>query len=70
MSGALRPHSNGWDENRKFKVLLKEGKLFFYRKKKKKKTEKQKQNGIFNQILRNEVTLELVCSTLFPCLQA
>ena len=67
MSGALRPHSNGWDENRKFKVLLKEGKLFFYRKKKKKK---QKQNGIFNRILRNEVTLELVCSTLFPCLQA
>ena len=37
MSGALRPHSNGWDENRKFKVLLKEGKLFFYRKKKRKK---------------------------------
>ena len=42
MSGALRPHSNGWDENRKFKVLLKEGKLFFYRKKKKKQKNKNK----------------------------
>ena len=41
MSGALRPHSNGWDENRKFKVLLKEGKLFFYRKKKTKKKKKK-----------------------------
>ena len=37
MNGALRPHLNGWDENRKFKVLSKEGKLFFYRKKKRKK---------------------------------
>ena len=36
MSGALRPHSNGRDENRKFKVLSKEEKLFFYRKKKNK----------------------------------
>ena len=42
MNGALRPHLNGWDENRKFKVLLKEGKLFFYRKKKKKKNRKTK----------------------------
>ena len=51
MSGALRPHSNGRDENRKFKVLSKEEKLFFYRKKKKEKKkqkQKQKQNGIFN----------------------
>ena len=36
MNGALRPHLNGWDENRKFKVLSKEEKLFFYRKKKNK----------------------------------
>ena len=36
MRGALMPHSNGWDENRKFKVLSKEEKLFFYRKKKNK----------------------------------
>ena len=42
MSGALRPHSNGRDENRKFKVLSKEEKLFFYRKKKKEKKQKTK----------------------------
>ena len=42
MSGALRPHSNGWDENRKFKVLSKEEKLFFYRKKKKTKNKNTK----------------------------
>ena len=42
MNGALRPHLNGWDENRKFKVLSKQGKLFFYRKKEKKNNKKTK----------------------------
>ena len=41
MNGALRPHLNGWDENRKYKVLSKEGKLFFYRKKEEKKNNKK-----------------------------
>ena len=52
MSGALRPHSNGRDENRKFKVLSKEEKLFFYRKKKKEKKNKNKNKNKMASLTR------------------